>query len=119
MLEYPEMEKSNIVNRARALPQKEMLPLREAGDAEIWEGNENGTHFKLTREQLPINRIPPVFALSLLGNPAGMESLLGDFVKTFGDPLIISSPDETSGILFCMWDASKVDLQLEDADYSR
>ena|SRR3989338_9258035 len=62
------------------------IPLGKiAEDHEIWEGNDGGAHFKITRQPMPIiNR--DFLALSVSGEPADRQKIIDDFVVALGEP---------------------------------
>jgi hypothetical protein len=56
--------------------------------------------------------MPPLYSLSVSGVPADVECLIGDFISTFGDPLIRESDTMVPGMSICLWDAKEVDSRI-------
>lgn len=85
--------------------------------AEIWEANETGAHFKVTKEKLfsPKHRQYFTFyALSVSGLLMGRIQVMDDFIRTLGGPL---TPVSDTDLLkptptFTLWDANYVDTNL-------
>lgn len=103
-------EREQIIQELKKIRIKPMN-LTEAKDPEIWEGDDSGAHFMLTKESLyktfGVNLI--VYALSVSGLYTGKEKVISDFLRTFGEPvqkdINLLDPDPS----FILWDASTVD----------
>ena len=80
-------------------------------DNEIWEGDENQAHFKITKEKLPFPQLPPIYSLSVSGKTQVIEKVIADFKNAFGEPLIRNTDPSLPGIHFVLWDATKIDRQ--------
>lgn len=83
-----------------------------AGDEQIWEANERGAYFKVTRERMPVyvaGILAEVYSLSVSGTILAKNRIVRDFTKALGQPL--QSPYELpgTGIAFLIWDAQKLD----------
>lgn len=105
------MEKEEIFARTKNLPEIEMGNI--AKDHQIWEGNELGANFKITKEFLstPIGKLPAVYALSVSGDEDGKVRLIADFENAFGRPISRNSVPILPGIEFVLWKAANVDRQ--------
>lgn len=81
-------DREQIISRLEGLKVKPM-GFREATDEKIWEANEAGAHFMVTKESLqPMFPLPlTVYALSVSGPYSAKEKIVGDFVKALGIPL--------------------------------
>ncbi|MBI4101234.1 hypothetical protein HY441_02060 [Candidatus Microgenomates bacterium] len=63
-------------------------PLGEIpGDSDIWEANDGGAHFKMTRHQLPLGSSGlDFFSLSISGEPIERRRVISDFCAVLGEP---------------------------------
>lgn len=104
------MEREEIIKRTRNLPASH--PERIAEDHEIWEGNEEGAHFKITRNYVPQVPTLKFYVLSLSGEKRGREKIISDFKSVFGEPDSQYTLPQTPSIYFLSWDAGKVDKSL-------
>jgi hypothetical protein len=103
------VEKEEILQRTKNLPAIVMGNI--AKDHQIWEGNEGGAHFKITKE-IPsslIGKVPTVYALSVSGNESGKIHLISDFENAFGKPIIRSADPQLPDIEFLLWKAEEID----------
>jgi hypothetical protein len=66
------------------------LPLSTLGevqaDEEIWEENDGGAHFKVTRHQLPVEEYTEMLALSVSGVASERRRVINEFAQVFGIP---------------------------------
>jgi len=105
------VEREEIIRRTGNLPI--IHPEKIAEDHEIWEGNEVGAHFKITRNYLPQAPFINFYVLSLSGVRRGREKIISDFKSVFGEPDSQYTLPQTPGVYFLSWDAGKVDQTLE------
>lgn len=100
-------ERQTILTRIDLLPIVEPPLITGLMDTDnrIWEGDEDGAHFNLTKEQLPYPQLPPMYTLSVWGNRAGIEKIIEDFKNVLGEPLIRT----LKGRDFVSWNALEVD----------
>jgi len=101
------METEEILLRTRNLPA--FLAGKIAEDYQIWEGNEQGAHFKVTKEILPIPNGPTVYMLSVSGSAESKEKVIADFTSSFGEPMMRFEIPELPGMDCVSWDVKKVD----------
>lgn len=108
------VERKEIVDRSKKLVSKSLRNLNPS-DEEVWEGEENGAKFMLTRDIMPPNpAMEKIYSLSLSGDLDGQVKIAGDFIDVFGKPVW---RDETEFIPrgeIIVWNADKVDGKLED-----
>lgn len=105
------MERDEIVQRSTGLPA--IHPEKIAEDHEIWEGNEAGAHFKITRNYIPQAPSIKFYVLSVSGRKRGREKIISDFKSVFGEPRSDQyTLARTPGVYFIAWDADKVDPRL-------
>lgn len=103
------MEKEEILRRTKDLPTIVMGNVAE--DHQIWEGNEGGTHFKITKEIIPIPKGPMMYALSVSGDERYKARLISDFENALGKPATRNTDPRLPGIEFVLWEATKIDKQ--------
>lgn len=75
-------------------------------DSEIWEGNDGGAHFKMTRHELPIEGSGlDIFSLSISGEASERDRLATEFIEILGDPENIHTEagDQDQQIDFLTW----------------
>jgi hypothetical protein len=101
------METDKILLRTGNLPA--FLAGKIAEDYQIWEGNEQGAHFKVTKEILPIPNGPTVYMLSVSGPAESKEKVIADFVDSFGEPIMRFEIPKLPGIDYVSWDAKEID----------
>ena len=81
-------ERKQIIDEFKRIKIKPMNAM-EAKDPEIWEGDDSGAHFMVTKESMyktfGINMI--VYALSVSGLYTGKEKVIGDFTRILGEPV--------------------------------
>ena len=110
-------DKEQIISRLRVLPTIQMGHV--AKDGQIWEGNEMGAHFKVTRETLPLPRNTKglnaltLYALSVSGLMLGKEKVVDDFIRALGVPIFPPEDLSNPGMSMIAWEASQVDKILK------
>lgn len=93
-----------ILAKAKGLPV--FLTGREARDEEIWEGNEAGVHFKLTKEAIAlISDSPIILMLSVSGPEASRKKIISDFIDVLGNPQNQFTLHEVPGVYYVAWHA--------------
>lgn len=105
------MEREEIIRRTRNLPASH--PERIAEDHEIWEGDEEGAHFKIARNFVPQAPYLKFYVLSVSGETSGREKIISDFISAFGEPNSQYQVPGLPHIYFLSWDAGKVDANLK------
>lgn len=103
--------KETILARTNYLPTVESPVVTGLmySDDQIWEGDEEQAHFKVTKEKLPYPQLPSVYALSVSGKKKGIEKIIADFKTVFGEPLIRNMDSNLQGFHFVLWNAEEVD----------
>lgn len=103
------VEKEEIWDKTRKLVPKDIANLNPS-DEEIWEGEENGAKFMLTKDIMPPNpAMKTIYSLSVSGNLDGQVKVVGDFVDAFGKP---AWREQSTTILngeIVIWNGDKVD----------
>jgi hypothetical protein len=96
------MDIRGIKKRMKALP---TIPIMDvATDGEIIEEDEGVCHFKITRHEIASI---PVYSISISGPAERRTGIIKEFSRFLGEPF--SQPtEESSGVLFAMWRASKL-----------
>lgn len=108
------MEKEQIIEIIRNLPRKVVGELSE--DHQIFEGNQDGAHFKITKEIVPVSGNLAIYSLSVSGNVSSKDKIISEFITVLGKPIGISSPEDFPGIDFVIWNAVEVDYQLQSTN---
>lgn len=79
------MEKEQILRGTTSLPK--IPPYKIPDDHEVFEGDENGTHFTFTKHFVDVSRGRLEFdALGVSGDNQGKEQIIQDFTRVFGQP---------------------------------
>jgi hypothetical protein len=103
------VEKEEIREKARRLVSKQITNLNPS-DEEIWEGEECGAKFMLTKDIMPPNpAMKAIYSLSVSGNLDGQVKVVGDFIDTFGRPTWREESSEIGNGEIVVWNADKVD----------
>ena len=108
------MEREEILRRSKDLPT--IHPAKIAEDHEIWEGNEEGAHFKITRNYVPEAPSVKFYTLSFSGPKRGRERIISGFKEVFGEPDDQYTVPQVPGVHFLSWNADKVDPRLLSED---
>lgn len=101
-------DREQIISRLKRLP---AIPVgQEAEDNEIWEGDELGAHFKVTKETILLPKAPNIpdsltmYGLSLSGHKTGVGKIISDFVNVLGDPMFPPEYLPYLKIIMVAWD---------------
>lgn len=78
------MEAETIREKTAELPKT--IPGRLALPGEVWEGDDGGAHFIVSRHLLVAQGMPEFCSLSLSGDQDEVERLIGEFSEVFGQP---------------------------------
>ena len=98
-------EKEEIYRQADRLLTRRMD--RIAKKSEIWESDERGAHFILSRSWR--EELQTLYSLSVSGPEDERERVIADFQSAFGEELAHVVQDFGQLIEFVLWDASEVD----------
>lgn len=97
------MDKDRISEEVGKLPEipADKYPI---ADDEIWEADEHGGHFKLTRNYIEVGKIKLSFlTLSVSGIlGSSRERIIDDFTDAFGKPDQLFY-DDSNGVHFVSW----------------
>lgn len=101
------MEREKIINNTLDLPQIEAGTV--ASDDEIWEEDDGGAHFKVTKEYATAYGIEVVmYIMSVSGAEEERHRVITEFIDVFGKPATENTVKATSGpIDFISWLVSK------------
>jgi hypothetical protein len=102
-----EMEKEKILARTKDLPI--IMGGQITEDWQIWEGEEAGVRFKITKEIVPIPQGETLYMLSVSGPSDSKEKVISDFIAAFGQPFDRFTIPEVLGVDYISWDAKVVD----------
>ena len=96
-------EKETILSNISELP---TVPLDKFNleDGEIWEGNDLGAHFKVTRTHYPIPLNLDAYVLSVSGLMIGKEKVIDDFIAALGRPTIPPYDPLRNEVIFVAWE---------------
>lgn len=73
-------------------------------DGDIWEANDGGAHFKMTRHELPIDGSDlDFFSLSISGPESERSRLIAEFSASMGEPEMVEKSESEDGIDFVGW----------------
>jgi hypothetical protein len=100
-------DKESILSRLAGLPVKPLTLLTE--DARyFWEGDEEGAHFKVTKDVFPPPMQLTTVSLSVSGEPSGKSKIIGDFRQVLGEELEAQTLELSGPTEFVLWDASSL-----------
>lgn len=106
-------DREQIITRLRQLPS---IPAGTiALDHQIWEQDEAGAHFKVTREHhqdLQTGLRLTFYSLSVSGLMSGKEQVISDFLAVLGQPLLPIQDLAYPGVHFALWNANRVNREL-------
>ena len=87
------------------------LPIIMSGtvvqDHQIIETDEEGCHYKITKEVIPLPLAPIFYMLSVSGPPENRRRLISTFIKILGPPLRQFQIKGLPQIEYVSWDARK------------
>lgn len=107
------VEKEEIRDRARSLVPKDIRKLAPS-DEEIWEGEENGARFMLTRDIMPPNpSMKTIYSLSVSGDLDGQVGVVEDFISEWGKPVVRQQSETFLDGEVVIWNGDKVAKRLE------
>ena len=98
-------DREQILSRLAGLPVKPLTLITEDGKY-FWEGNEEGVHFKVTKDVFPPPMQLTTVSLSVSGESAGKSKIIADFRQVLGDELQAETIDLPGPTEFVLWDAS-------------
>ncbi len=103
------VEKEEIWDKSGKILPKKINNLNPSDD-EVWEGEEAGAKFILTRDIMPVNpAMRTIYSLSVSGDLDGQIKVVGDFVDAFGKPVWREQAVEIEGGEIVVWNGDKVD----------
>lgn len=103
--------KEAIINNLSKLPS--ILLGKIAEDNEIWEADDDNAHFKVTKDALSIPHGPTFYMLSVSGVRRAREKVIGDFIKTLGQPSVRSVVPGHPNIDMLSWDTEAAGKQIK------
>jgi len=103
------MDRDPILRLTKNLPP--LSPHEIPQDHQIWEGNQGGAHFKITRNRLPPHADFEFYTLSVSGVENDRNQLVSDFISALGEPFAQFPLPENPAIIIVSWNARDVDVK--------
>ena len=100
-------DKERIMEQLRRLPTKSLLKVPAAPE-EVWEEDEGGTHFIVSKEQFPQPIQMTVYSLSVSGDISNRRRIIEDFRNALGQELERETLEMPTPIEFVLWNASNL-----------
>ena len=107
------VEREEIRDRVRKLVPKDIRN-QAPNDEEIWEGEENGARFMLTRDIMPPNpAMKTIYSLSVSGDLDGQVGIVEDFIAEWGKPVVRQPSEIFLNGEVLIWNGDKVVRKLD------